>query len=156
MKFDLKTPCANCPFRSDRVFYLGRNRVWEIVLSVARQDQLFPCHKTTTFDGDDEEPTRIEIEREQQCAGASIMLEHEGQPNAMLQIAGRFGLYNPARLNMAAPVYKSAQAMIDAVCEAENQTPPKLPKHGLGMQISPLAYPMTPGVRGVKPYKTET
>ena len=40
----MKTPCANCPFRSDRRFYLPADRVLSIGAALAN-DGSFTCHK---------------------------------------------------------------------------------------------------------------
>ena len=40
----MKIPCANCPFRSDRLFYLPADRVLSIGAALAN-DGLFTCHK---------------------------------------------------------------------------------------------------------------
>lgn len=40
----MKEPCPNCPFRSDRPFYLPSDRVLGIGHALTH-DGLFPCHK---------------------------------------------------------------------------------------------------------------
>jgi ribosomal protein S27AE len=48
----------------------------------------------------------------QQCAGVMIILHREGRPNDAMQIAERFGLWNPANLDPDAPVYASTEEAI--------------------------------------------
>ena len=44
--FSLKSACKDCPFKKGNS-YLNRNRVLEIYNYLAKDDLLFPCHKTT-------------------------------------------------------------------------------------------------------------
>lgn len=71
--FDLKRPCANCPFKKGdgELFALGRERVIEIVEAVA-----FQCHRTFR-------------RKPQQCAGLMVLLHRAERPNAIMQIAQR-------------------------------------------------------------------
>src|SRR6188768_4485028 len=52
MRFDLTTPCKDCPFRADITFYLGPNRVRSILHSLFAEDATFACHKTVLHDDD--------------------------------------------------------------------------------------------------------
>jgi hypothetical protein len=106
MSYGLVTPCANCPFRTDVRPFITAARVREILST----DGDFPCHKTVTFDEDDEDGGTINTGKEQMCAGFLILLEHEQCPNQMMRIAERLGLYDPSKLRMDAPVYKSRRA----------------------------------------------
>ncbi len=114
MNFDLVRPCADCPFRSDRPGYLradrvrgilggGKGRHWWPAVS-------FPCHKTIDYA---ETGTMIPPSA-QQCAGLMIILHRENRPNDAMQIAQRLGLWNPAKLDMSAPVYASTDDAIKA------------------------------------------
>lgn len=114
MKFDLTTPCGDCPFRSDIHFGLSPARVRGI-LGDSRKGKAwwpassFPCHRTIEYtDGDG----AIIPPSAQQCAGVMIILTRENRPNDAMQIAQRFGLWNPGTLNMEAPVYHSTDAAI--------------------------------------------
>ncbi len=113
MNFDLVRPCSNCPFRSDRRFYLARGRVREILGGGKGRAwwpaPSFPCHKTIEYG----EHTVIPATA-QQCAGVMIILSREGRPNDAMQIAQRFGMFDPSRLDLSAPVFGSTQAAIDA------------------------------------------
>jgi len=103
MKYELKTPCSNCPFRSDVKPYIHPERVEEII------GQEFSCHKTTTCkEQDNNHPAA------QHCAGSLILHEKMDQPHQMMRICERIGLYDRTKLNMDAPVYDDAEAMIEA------------------------------------------
>lgn len=110
MKFDLRTPCPQCPFRSDIPAYLTPARVTEIDRSLIQAT--FPCHKTTQFDEDGEVIPSTPGERH--CAGALIILEKLGRPSQMMRIAERLGLYDMRKLDMQAPVFNSFRAMRNA------------------------------------------
>jgi hypothetical protein len=78
MNFDLRAPCANCPFRTDITFYLDTARVVDICDAITRKQHTFSCHKTTKHD---DEGCSITHKGEQHCAGALVMLEKIGQAN---------------------------------------------------------------------------
>ena len=88
--FELMRPCADCPFRSDRVFHL--RRAGEIAEAVFRGDLTFACHNTLR-------------KNQQHCAGALILHEKAGRPNWRIRFAALLGLFDPAQLHMEAPVY---------------------------------------------------
>jgi hypothetical protein len=95
MRFDLVRPCSDCPFRADRRFPL--RRASEIAEGIFKKDRTFCCHKTVR---------RWPVE-EQHCAGALILHERLGKPNWRIRFAHALGLYDPARLDMLAPVVRS-------------------------------------------------
>jgi hypothetical protein len=108
MKYDLKNPCALCPFRNDA----GRLYVHPTTLEGMAAGE-FCCHKTGKVDDEtgDIEPTR----NSQHCAGALIMLEKMNRPHQMMRISERLGRYDRRKLNMEAPVFGSFE-------EAKKQT----------------------------------
>lgn len=112
MRFDLARPCGNCPFRSDKPFYMRPGRVRQILGGEHETtwwpSPSFPCHKTIIYDdrGTTIPPTA------QQCAGVMAILHRENRPNDAMQIAERLGLWNPATLDPAAPFYASTEAAI--------------------------------------------
>ena len=110
MRFDLTTPCKDCPFRADITFYLGPNRVRSILHSLFAEDATFACHKTVLHDDDGNHLRGNPLE--QHCAGALLLVERAGIANQMIQIAERFGLYDPTRLNRDAPVFATPEAMV--------------------------------------------
>lgn len=106
MNFNLKKPCADCPFRTDKPHqkgWLGRERAQEIADAITQLDGTFTCHKTL------QQPQALQ----QHCAGAMIMLEHLEQPNQMMRIAERLGLYDHTQLNMTAPTHSTVEDFVD-------------------------------------------
>lgn len=110
MNFDMKTPCAECPFRNDRPAYLRVARAVGIINSITVKDQTFGCHKFTAV-GRGKRTLRRDW---QMCAGAAIFLENIGWRNQLLQIAERWGLRDPKRLDLGAPVYKTREEFLEA------------------------------------------
>lgn len=115
MKYDLISPCGNCPFRCDVPGFLSEERAQEIAESITRRQQTFSCHKMNEFD-DEGEP--IESENSQHCAGALIMLEKMEQPNQMMRVCERLGMYDRRKLRMDAPVFDDAEEFVEHHAEA--------------------------------------
>lgn len=113
MKFDLTAPCSNCPFRTDVPFYLHSERAEQIADALVNKGQTFQCHKTLKYDedrtDDDGDPIVLRTPDDQHCAGAAIMLEHMNRPNQWMQICERLGWRDPAKLDMNAPVFRTAE-----------------------------------------------
>lgn len=109
--YSLKTPCPNCPFRTDVKPYLSPERVDEIRIGLERGE--FPCHKTLDYDTEDGEES-VETEKTAHCAGALILLEKEGTPSQMMRICERLGMYDRRKLDMDAPVFDSWDEMAAA------------------------------------------
>lgn len=110
MKFDLTSPCSNCPFRSDTPTYLRLGRVIGILRDLTTKHKTFACHKTTGAAG--KRVLRID---QQHCAGALILVRRSVFVNKMIRLAEILGLSDPSKLNMKAPVYASAQEMIEFI-----------------------------------------
>lgn len=110
-RFDLTAPCAHCPFRSDIPAFLTKGRAEEITRAIVDRDGSFPCHKTVSYR--DDSRGRI-TRRSQHCAGAMIMLEWMKRPNQAMRIAGRLRIFDPAKLKMDAPVFRTSAAFIEA------------------------------------------
>lgn len=102
MNYSMTTPCAECPFlnipRMKRAFTITRLREFA-------QGE-FPCHKTAEINEDDEEGGSRYLAKSTSahCAGALIFNEKRGQPNQMMRISGRLGLYDYRKLDMKAGV----------------------------------------------------
>lgn len=117
MKFDLKRPCAQCPFRTDIEPYLRQSRVRELEHALVQKQQTFSCHKTVDYsEGDQEDEQEDEQEHrpapdEQHCAGALILLEKLMKPNQMMRWMERVGAYDRTKLDMRAPVFDSFTVM---------------------------------------------
>jgi len=104
MKYNLKKPCGQCPFRrSSPSPWLTRGRVEEITRDCVMGDSTFTCHKTT------DTPT------EQHCAGALIM-EEKLNPggNRMTRIARMYGMFGgDEELKDKEDIFDSIEEMID-------------------------------------------
>lgn len=108
MKFDLKSPCSNCPFRKDINPYLNKARVRDLEKSLISKQESFVCHKTSHKLGAPKDKD------ENHCAGALIVMEKENKPNQMMRIAERLGLYNRHELKNKELVFDSFKEMIKA------------------------------------------
>jgi len=82
MRFDLKTPCLNCPFRTDStaIRFADRERAEEIEESAYRNG--FPCHKTAEYReeqfGEEDGYVFRDNGKTQHCVGALIMFAQDG------------------------------------------------------------------------------
>ncbi len=128
MRYDLRRPCANCPFRSDIKPFLTPDRVLDLQAEIESAGKTFICHKTVDYDCVSDEGDYAGSGSDQHCAGALILLEKEfnGRSNGpgcmvnqMARLANRFGSFNPYELDIEAPVYESFEAMYDAHCKEE-------------------------------------
>lgn len=102
--YDLTRPCADCPFRKDRPFYLRAARVLELQDDTVRP---FSCHNT--LDNDDSKPDGY---MQQHCAGALILRTKLQEPTLVMHMAQALGFFDPSRLDMNAPVYDSWDEMV--------------------------------------------
>lgn len=130
MTHKLKSPCANCPFRTDKYFHLTHQRAQDIADSL-RDGGDFPCHKTLDYSlpgGPDRNGPGV-----QRCAGMLIVMEKSEGPNQIMRIAERLRLYDPTRLDMDAPVYDSLDAFVEAMAdEDDDEDDPDPPDCGHG------------------------
>jgi hypothetical protein len=99
--------------------YLRRGRAIEIAHSLA-DGAGFSCHETTV-DGD-EDGTLVAGPDSQFCAGALILMEKSEEPNQAMRMAERLGLYDPARMDMSAPVSRSFAEFVDHHSEDGDET----------------------------------
>lgn len=119
MRFDLKAPCKNCPFRTDQtaIRFYNHERAEEISESAYRNG--FPCHLSAEIDEDDEEPGYEFGENTQHCAGALIMFARHGDgtlPFARLSEAKQEAVLD--RLDWQAPVYEEERDYLESYGEA--------------------------------------
>lgn len=118
MKFNLKKPCKDCPFRNDKPHqkgWLGKERASRIYNGLIGGD-CFPCHKTHNYTDDElGDGQFVHQEGHQFCAGALIMLENEKttHQSQALRMAVRLGLYNPNDLDKDSPIFKDGEEFID-------------------------------------------
>lgn len=121
-RFAIKRPCGNCPFRNDVPRYLSPGRYAQIGHDLTRLGHSFTCHKTIDYDRREEEGGdgggHVTGDRERQCAGAMIWLNSQKRPNQMMQVMERLGIFDPSRLDMAAPVWKTFGGFVNGVEDA--------------------------------------
>lgn len=115
MRFDLKGPCKNCPFRTDAtaIRFACHERAEEIADSAYRNG--FPCHLSAEVDEDDDEAGYEFGENTQHCAGALIMFARHDDgtlPFAALPEARQDEIRD--RLEWAAPVYDDESDFLDS------------------------------------------
>jgi len=121
MRFDLKGPCPNCPFRSDKRGYLRPARVEEICVGLF-DERTFSCHKTVAYSEDDEGPDdegedglhRVLSPGEQMCGGARVFLRKQGRVIQLEQISGRLIPGPVTEPDMSAPVFDTTRQMVQA------------------------------------------
>lgn len=106
--FDLKEPCAHCPFRNDIKPYLNSERVQEIC-----EADTFACHKTTVSNDNSDEGEMVVTDKSRMCAGFLILREKIEQPTQTMRIAERLGIYDRRKLNMKAPVFDCIEDMME-------------------------------------------
>jgi hypothetical protein len=119
MKFDLKTPCKNCPFRNDatRIRFACRERANEIEEQAYRRG--FPCHKSAEYvEGDDygDSGGYYAGEQSQHCAGYLIMQAKEAAGTPWPGIQNSDVLLNKieAQLDFNAPAFDSVEEFLNA------------------------------------------
>lgn len=131
MQFRLHTPCSGCPFRSDSHATIPACYAEQIAHDLLG-DGWFLCTETLRLvegaeDGHPEFSPDVE-----HCAGAMILLEKAGLPDRpmrLIQRLVRLGLvtgvgYDPAQLDMAAPVFNSLEDFVEHFRAAEQRSPP--------------------------------
>lgn len=122
MRYDLKTPCKNCPFRNDdtRIVFATRGRASDIEEHAYRHG--FPCHLSAEHVEDCDTPDGesggfYPGENTQHCAGAIIMfLKDGGSGSPWPGIDNDEELLNrlEGRIDWDAPVFESTEAFLDA------------------------------------------
>lgn len=116
MRYDLKTPCLNCPFRTDetRIRFSCRERAEEIEESAYRNG--FPCHLSAHVDDDDEDAGFEATENSQHCVGYSIMQlkENGGGPWPGMGNNEELAEKLERRVNFKAPVFEDSEAFFVA------------------------------------------
>lgn len=103
MRFDLKSPCDECPFRRTcREGWLGEARATQIAQSL-RDGHTFICHKTGR---------ERNVDDAQMCAGATLTMRRDGTLSRALHLAFLLRLFDPNQMNDEAPVFDSFDAFI--------------------------------------------
>jgi hypothetical protein len=120
VRFTMRTPCDNCPFRRKGGIRVHPERAREIAEMMLDEGAggMFPCHKSVDYDraeiDDEGDGYRVGRSGEVHCAGALVFAERQGFQTQAMQIAERLGMYDPDGLDAAADVFTSAEAMVDA------------------------------------------
>lgn len=103
VRFDLRTPCADCPFRRGVPAHQGVAKALpEYASQIEMATFAHTCHKTDPR-SDGFKPTYTGPV--QHCAGALIMCEKSGLTQVGPAEAWREGRYDPTKLDLAADVY---------------------------------------------------
>jgi hypothetical protein len=90
VRFDLKAPCADCPFLREGGIRLGKARTREIAEGVTgNPGASFACHKTTGAAGPRPRSG------EEHCVGALVFAGKVGSYSQILRIMGRLGAFDP-------------------------------------------------------------
>lgn len=101
MKYDMTTPCGDCPF------LLKHRRAYSVQRLAQFASGPFPCHKTADLEESHDDGSGgcyTATPESQHCAGALIVLEKLNQPHQMMRIMERLGLYDHTKLDMEAEV----------------------------------------------------
>ncbi len=123
MRWDLRTPCKNCPFANtaDRITFAARERAEEIEESAYRNG--FPCHLSAEYHEDpDDESGGFEFgPNTQHCAGALLMYLMSGSGNVPFENLPEDQQDEiRERMNWDAPVFESEDAFLDANTGADD------------------------------------
>lgn len=125
MKFDLKTPCKNCPFMNTRdgIKFSCRERAEEIEEQAYRNG--FPCHLSArdTSDEDEENGGYVFDKNTQHCAGALLVFLKDGYDGNVPfeQLPEKQQDRIRARLNWDAPTYDSVEQFLDGSIERQRK-----------------------------------
>lgn len=115
MRFDLKTPCKNCPFRTDEtaIRFACLERAEEIENSAYRHG--FPCHLSAEIDEDDDEAGYEFGDNTQHCAGALMMFARHGDgtvPFMHMSEKRKDAILD--RLDWTAPVFETENDFLES------------------------------------------
>ena len=97
MKFNLKKPCAECPFHLDHAESYGPERLAQFAESGA-----FHCHKTGKMNRRGEYAMKPDSSA---CAGMLIYNEKRGLDPVGMQLAERLLNWDRDELDLSSPVY---------------------------------------------------
>jgi hypothetical protein len=97
VKFEIKRPCPECPFRRDCSPFL--RRAGEIRDQMRDDHYWFACHQTTGAKGG----KRIKPAEQSHCAGLMKVLWKERRPNVAMRLAILFKLVTIEQLEERRP-----------------------------------------------------
>jgi hypothetical protein len=118
MKWDLKTPCKNCPFMDTKygIKFSCRERASEIEEQAYRNG--FPCHLSAvdTSDEDEESGGFVFGPETQHCAGAILVFLKDGYDGNVPfeNLSDKEQDRIRSRLNWNAPTYNSVEEFLNA------------------------------------------
>lgn len=115
MKYELRSPCDNCPFRKDGGIRLRAGRVRELIAATGNPGGEFACHKTTR----DKDDRRIATAESQHCAGALIFADKRGTSTQMTRIMERLGGFDVTRLKGHDLVFDGPREMLASAIDAQ-------------------------------------
>jgi len=121
--FDLKTPCNDCPFRSDAKFHSGIVKdLPRLAENIKEGNVIHSCHKTDPrADGF----TSLNNGKIQHCAGMMIMeMKDKGDVTLPMFLYGQLDSENH-NLDMEAPVFANINEMVTRYRELTEE---KLPR----------------------------
>jgi hypothetical protein len=108
----LRSPCAECPFKTTTPFHEGVAADLPATLTAMMEERFaHTCHRTDPRS--DYKGAKRYRGQVQHCAGALIMMERSGRVSLPMADAIASGALDPNKLDMKAPVY-TIREMIDA------------------------------------------
>jgi hypothetical protein len=114
--YKMTKPCDNCPFRRSGGVRLTRARL----LGIVNAEGVFPCHKTTGVCG-------TKPAEESMCAGFMCFRENIEQPNQLMRIAERVGMYDASKLQDRDQVFDNLDEALDAQMDAPGKRRRRVP-----------------------------
>lgn len=116
MRFDLRTPCKNCPFRTDEtaIRFSCVERAEEIAESAYRHG--FPCHLSADLVEDDEGGGGYVFgQNTQHCAGALMLFaRHDDGTLPFTRLPEQRQQEVLDRLDWKAPIFEDESAYLDS------------------------------------------
>jgi hypothetical protein len=108
--FDLKRPCATCPFLKVGGIRLHKDRAREIAgYFTDAQGGTFACHSTIDYNQDEDN------DDEQMCVGGMVFADKQNKANQIVRIMERCGAIDWPTLRKSRPlVFDSVRQMIKA------------------------------------------
>lgn len=97
MRYNLHTPCEECPFLKKMAMGFEEERLEEFASGE------FPCHLQCKVN-DDSQFVQRDNGKTSHCAGALIYLEKRNRSHQMMRIGERLGMYDRTKLDMNADV----------------------------------------------------
>jgi hypothetical protein len=98
VRFDVTTPCKECPFRrrGRHAVRLTANRVRDVAGNMLDRDGAsFSCHKAAHGEKGDDADGYCPSQRDIHCVGALIFAVRNKNQTFAMQIAERLGLFDP-------------------------------------------------------------